>query len=179
MTALPDVTHPLDDQIVDDTTRQRFLIEDDGAAAWAMRKLATIRDKITANTRLADDEIARVAAWVADVNTPLERDATYFEALLTEYAIRVRDNEGRKTVSLPFGTVATRATADKVTVDDTTFIPWARDHHPDLLRVKESPDVTALKGMLIPGKPVTVDGELIPGITITPGGITATITTTK
>lgn len=179
MTTLPDLAHPLDEIVTDDDQRARFRIEDDAAAAWAMRKLRSVRARQQQNDRIAADEIARVREWLAQVDAPLERDATYFEAILTDYALRCRQDErdGRKTIALPTGKVTTRTTAAKINVDDDEFLPWARQNHPDLIRVKETPNTAAIKE-LIDGRPapVTSDGELLPGVQVLPGGVSATVT---
>lgn len=179
MTTFPDPAHPLDAVVASDEERSRFVIEDDAAAAWAMRKLRAAHHKAREADQIAADEIARVNRWLEDVRRPLNRDADFFTALLTDYALRCRQNDqdGRKTISLPAGTVSTRTTQNKVIVNADEFLPWARQNHPELIKIVETPDTTAVKA-IINGRPIatTEDGEVIPGVTIQPAGISVTAT---
>lgn len=180
MTTYPDLIHPLDAVTSDEQTRERFSIQDDGAAAWAMRKLRAIRAKQAEYERIAKDERDRIDLWLAGVNAPLDRDATYFEQILGDYALRVRENpdDGRKSLALPAGKIATRTSQAKWQVDAEQFLTWARDAHPDLIRVKEEADLTKIKETLnvtADGVAVSPEGEPVPGITVLPGGITASV----
>lgn len=186
MTTFPDLTHPLDD--LQPEARERFTIQDDGAAAWAMRKLRAIRSKQAENSRIAQDEIDRVQMWLKEVNAPLDRDASYFEGILRDYAIRCRESmdDGRKSLNLPTGKVATRVGSDKFEIDATAFLPWAKQNAPQLIRVKEEPNLSALKEFAVPpsdapsatsdGVAITSDGEVIPGVRVTPGELSVTVT---
>lgn len=182
MTTYPDLIHPLDD--LHEEARERFTITDDGAAAWAMRKLRAVRAKQAENARLATDEHARIDLWLTEVNAPLDRDATYFEAILGDYALRCRENpdDGRKSLNLPTGKVSTRVTQPKWSVDADAFLGWARTSHPDLIRVKEEADLAKMKETLDVHESTsgliatTPEGELVPGVTILPGGLTTSVT---
>lgn len=182
MTNYPDIPTPLDD--LPEETKQRFTITDDNAAAWAMRKLRSIRSKQAEYDQVAVDERARIDRWLDEVKAPLDRDAHFFEAILMDYAYRCRENpdDGRKSIALPTGKVSTRSTQPKWTVDTERFVEWARAHQPDLIRVREDVDLTkarqtldlheASSGLVA----ISPDGEIVPGITVEPGGISATVT---
>lgn len=179
MTTYPDLTHPLDE--LNDEARERFVIHDDAAAAWAMRKLRSVRARQAENERIATDERARIDAWLAEVNKPLDRDATYFEAILADYALRCRENpdDARKSINLPTGKVSTRTTQPKWSVEPTAFLDWARSSHPDLIRIKEEADLAKIKDTLIAtkdGVAVSPEGEPVPGVTVLPGAITTSVT---
>lgn len=151
---------------------ERFRIFDDSAAAWAMRKLRSIRKRQDSNRIIAEDEIDRIQSWLDDVNGPLDVHATYFESILRDYAIRVRENpdDGRKTLNLPAGKVSTRPGSDRWEIDADTFLPWARENHPDLIRVKEEPALSEIKAAILveSGTPHTEDGEVVPGVIVNP-----------
>jgi hypothetical protein len=152
----------------DTVERERFHVHDDSSAAWAMKKLCVALRKHQRNDDFAAQEIARIEKWAQDVNESLERDMSYFDGLLKDYARRVRQDEtdGRKTVVLPYGKITTRPTARKLSIDNEVFIPWALERHPDVLRTTVVPDIAAVKDMLLaePECPVSKDGELVPGI---------------
>lgn len=163
---------------------QRFRITDDSAATWAMRKLRHVKRRQAENVNLADQEYQRIAEWVEAVNAPLHREVAYFEGLLTEYAIRCRQNpeDGRKSISTPAGKVSTRENAPKWSVEADEFLPWAREHRPDLIRVKEEPALSLIKeafkdgpSVAATGVAITDDGEVVPGIAIAESETTVSV----
>lgn len=177
-----DLSHPLDPVAGDDDLRDRFRVEDDDAANWALRKLRAIRARQTDHERLAEGEIARVRDWLAEVVGPLQRDAAFFEGLLADYARRCRENpdDGRKTISLPSGSVTTRQGSPRWTVNPDAFLPWARQNFPDLIRVREEPDLASIKAAAtaVDERAVTAAGEIIPGIVIDPATVSVAAKTT-
>ena len=173
---IPEIKHPLDD--ITEEAKQRFRVEDDGAAAWAMRKLRTIRSKQAENAQLYADELARLNLWLDEVNKPLDNDANYFESLLNDYAIRCRDNsdDGRKSLNLPTGKVTTRLGGPRWEVDSEPFLAWAKTNQPDLIRIKEEPNIQALKEFTVKDDvAITSDGEVIPGVRISYPEVSVTI----
>ena len=174
---IPEIKHPLDD--ITEEAKQRFRVEDDGAAAWAMRKLRTIRSKQAENAQLYADELARLDLWLDEVNKPLDNDANYFESLLNDYAIRCRDNseDGRKSLNLPTGKVTTRSGTAKWEVDSESFMAWAKTNQPDLIRIKEEPNIQAIKEFTYwkDDVAITAEGEVIPGVRISYPDVSVTI----
>lgn len=160
----------IDDFDIDETPeREAFVVDDDAKADWALRRLSSLRRKQEENKRLAEAEIQRVTEWLSQVNTALERDAGYFEAILTPYALLQR-SEGRKSVVLPHGTLKTTAGRAKVEIENLEeFIKWAEVNKPDLLRVKKEPDKTALNELITEeNQVISTDGEIIPAIKVLP-----------
>ena len=168
-----------------DDTPEHYEILDDGAAAWAMRKLQRLRRQQATNAAIAAAEIEKIEAWLSDVNRSLDMNATYFEAILGHYALRCRQNpdDGRKSISLPAGKIATRIPSAHWHIDPAEFVPWAEAHRPDLLRVKVDPSLSEIKRALaaVVDAPTSdvVDpdsGEIVPGVRISSGDISATVT---
>ena len=159
--------------------RERFEIKDDAQAAWAMRKLLSLKKKWDETEAIADAERTRIDAWVHHAHSKLEPDVTYFQALLTRYAQQQRASDDRKSIETPYGVVKSRSTQPKFKVtDEDEFFKWAEENLPDAVVVKRSPSLTALK------KAVTVEstgtlglvamsehGEIIPGVAVEPGGV--------
>lgn len=157
-----DNTEPVD--------RERFKIEDDSQATWAMRKISAAKGRMSEIQAIADAEIARIQEWAErEAREPL-RDIDYFEFILTEYATKQRA-EGRKTVSTPYGSVKSRMGQAKYVVDDTeAFLQWAKANRPEFIRVKEEPDVSAMRERVPADSAVDPEtGEVIPGLRVEPG----------
>lgn len=151
-----------------DADRERWRIEDDSAAEWALRKLASLRGKMEENRRIAEAERQRIDSWLEHANESLTRDAAYFEGVLGEYALRQRSDADRKSISLPHGMVKTRASSRKYDVTDTdAFLSWARENAPVLIRVTEAPHKSNFEVCLDvrDGHVIEVEtGEIVPGL---------------
>lgn len=166
---------------------ESFRIEDDGQAAWAMRKLLAARLRIESNTKVADAEYHRISTWLEQANEKHSRDISYFESILTDYASRQRAAENRKSIDTPYGVVKSRQGQPRISVIDAEeFITWARQGHEDLLTVKVSPSLAAIKALAeievtdtLGVVAITPDGEIIPGLDIQPAAVNYTVEVVK
>lgn len=160
-------------------SRENFHIADDAQAAWAMRKLLAFKKKIVENENAANAEYQRIDEWLNRVNSRFANDIEYFEAILMQYARVQRQSEGRKTIDTPYGVVKSRATQSKFKVEDPEeFIRWASINAPQLVNIKTTPNLTALKEFASPEETqtlgavaMTIDGEIIPGVTVDPADV--------
>jgi hypothetical protein len=171
MTTQPDINE-FDNPAVSSISAENegFVVDNDQKADWAIRKLAVIRRKQAENKAIYDAEIIRITEWLSTVNTALDRDALYFEAVLTPYALLQR-SEGRKTVTLPHGTLKTTAGQSRIEFkDESKFIEWAKVNDPALLRIKTDVDKSALKVLITEeGVLISTQGEIIPDVEVVPG----------
>lgn len=111
---------------------QRFEVTDLGQAEWAMRKLAALTQRSAAVHGQASEWRERIDEWELSEQHRLDPSITYFQGLLERYALFVREVDGRATVALPSGEVATRKPkTPKITVvDEGAVIAWAADSLP-------------------------------------------------
>jgi hypothetical protein len=184
MSEIPLIEYDADDAPTRDIAedRESFRIQDDQQAAWAMRKRAQYRAKMSENMDVAEAEMHRITEWLVRVNESVEKNAQYFEALLIDYARRQRQTDNRKTIDTPYGRVKSRALQVKYEVFDVDeFVNWAQQHRPELISVKISPDLRALKDAVTPEDTptmgrvaVTEGGEVIPGVTFEPANVSFT-----
>ena len=168
------------DRFADQTPeeRERFVVDDDQKASWALRKLRGIKAHKAANQAIADEEIARINQWLADANSSLDRDEQYFTGMLTAYARICRERDDRKSVVLPYGKIGSRVGQPKWNVDNDVFMKWLEANHKELIRVKTEPNLAEAKKVLeIVGEnavdPAT--GEVAEGIQILKPDITYTV----
>lgn len=151
--------------------RESFSIRDEGAANWALRKLARIRAEQEKNADLARLEIERVNAWLDEVNLQLGARAEFFEGHLIDYHRGLlAEDEKRKTVKLPAGTLSARKVPDNVEIADD-FLERAIDLFPEFIRTKKELDKRAVK------EAVLNDGQILPGVTRIEGSINFSIKT--
>ena len=178
MTNLPELTNQLDEELETEERKERFRVNDDGAASWAMGHYRRIKKKQDENKQIGEQEIMRIQEWLASVNETLDTNANYFESLLLDYARRMRDTDGRKTISLPYGKVSSRNNGEKWTVNPEVFLVWANEHSPELIRIKQEPALSLIKERLTNlgfGKVITADGEMVPGVVVEPPKVTFTV----
>jgi len=166
--------------------REQFRIKDDAEAIWAMRKLKHYRDQISANCDLAVAERIRINEWEERVNTRIGAEFDYFTAILIRYGREQREAEGRKSIDTPFGVVKSRQGQPKWEVDDAEFIAWAKENSPDLVRVKEEPALAEIKKRFEIADTATLgvvavseDGQIVPGVRVTPVGISYSVEVAK
>ena len=166
----------LDDEI---ESSEHFQIENDGAAACAMRKLRRLRQQQESNNLLATEQIAKIEDWLVHANRPSEDSIRYFEAILAHYAIRQRIETDRKTIDLPEGKISTRSGSMRWSINGEVFLPWARENAPDLIRVKEEAALSEVKARLeVSGEGLVFEpstGEHVPGVTAEQQDIAVTI----
>lgn len=119
-------------QLLDTYRAHTWEIADDGAAAWAMAKLAEYADQV----RGVDDRhffmAERIAKWhTSNRKKPAERMG-FFAQALEAYALaeRARDPK-RKTINLPSGKVRTTETGPAVAVEnEEVLLAWAEGAMP-------------------------------------------------
>jgi len=152
----------------------RFRIDDDSKASWAMAHYRRLKLKENENKMIAEAEIARIEGWLEDVNSSLKNNIDYFTSLLIDYGHTQRESDKRKTIKLPYGIISSKSGSDKWEVDNELFIPWADENAPDLVRIKKEPKMAEIKAnlkSLEDGTILTSNGELVPGLVVTPAVI--------
>lgn len=141
--------------------RERFKIESKDQAAWALRKMSRIKAEMEENNKVAQAEIERITAWRNEENEKLQRSVSFFESLLHEYFMQLREDDPKlKTVKLPHGSLKMRKQQPEFQYDETQLLPWAKENLPDAVVVKESVAKTPVK------KHIQETGEVVPGVTI-------------
>lgn len=156
----------------DDESRDRWRIDNDELAAWALRKLAAAQEERDRIKRAAEAEKTRIDVWAADADRQVARDVDFFTARLVEYRRMLEaENPGLpKTYKLPAGSICRRLGSESVVVEDPeSFTGWALDSAREALRF--SPDKALLKTWVRKddGSVVSPDGEVVPGVSVQRG----------
>lgn len=154
--------------------------QDADEANTRLRRLARIRAEIEAVEDQAATQIAQINAWAERRYEVLHNRARWErEGLEMWHRAVLADDPGRKTISLPCGTLSARRQQPVWEFDEPTFLAWAIEHAPDLVRVPEpKPQVeraAAKKALHLPPltegescRPIDEDtGEMVPGVTVT------------
>lgn len=148
----------------------------------ALRRYKSKEAEAARNKAVAAAEIARVNEWLVDANASANDEMGRLKVLIEEYALRVRKEENRMSISLPDGKVATRKVNATIDVEDEeSVVRWAEANgRLNWVKVKKSVVKDAAKeGLDLTGE-VPVDsltGEIIEGLSVKSEGVSVTITT--
>lgn len=96
----------------------RWRIEDDEAAEWAGRKMATAAENVKRAGEQRDAWVARITDWYDEVTKRDRYTVVAMEARLEDYGARVRAAGGPATLTLPSVTIKSTVTNPKAEVDD-------------------------------------------------------------
>lgn len=133
-----------------------FAINDDDQAIWAARSLAHAQRHIDKVERQAATEKERIDRWAQHTTKTSRNTVTYFTNALESYLIRIREAEGRKSLSLPDAEITSRAIPAKAQVtDNDVALKWLHENYPAWIRTKEEVDLASMKGQ------VRFEGDLV------------------
>lgn len=149
-----------------------------------LRRLAKVRAEIAEVEAEAARYIERVNEWAESRYQVLHGKARWLEEGLEMWHRAVlADDPSRKSISLPCGTLKSRAQQPVWSFDDDVFLPWAEVHAPELVKVqvRSSVDRNAAKHAIVvldDGRYiVSGTGEVVPGVTVTVRGPSFSVAT--
>ena len=164
---------------------QKFVIDSDNKANWALRKIRKNKEKIKEKEELAQEtikelkkEIRETEEWLEQETGLIKEDNKFFEGLLRQYAEELRkEDEDLKTHKLPFGQLQFRAQRPKWNYDDELLLNSVKNSglagaEDEIVKVKEKVNKRKLKGSDLiditnDGRVVvTVTGEVLEGVTV-------------
>lgn len=178
-----------------DDTPERFAIEADAQADWAIRKLKQANERIEQAETDAKDWRKKIDTWLAK-RTAADRDtAGTMERLLVDYHRRlleaameagVPEREWPKSWPLPNGTLWSRAGSVSVEVtNEDDLLAWLWTYRPELVKVEPKRgevkqafqpvwvdadrDNPVPDGVEAVAALVTEDGEAVPGVRLVRG----------
>lgn len=146
--------------------------QDADRADEQLRRLAKVRAEMAQIGDHARAKIDRINEWHARrVEVLANRERWLAEGLEMWHRAVLADDPSRKTISLPCGTLKSRVQQPVWEFDDETFIAWAAEHEPGLVRIPEpKPAVdrnAAKKALVVANGTVLSDGgEVVPGVTV-------------
>lgn len=159
---------------LDDTENQRFRIQDDNQADWALRKIARARQDMKEAEETAAMEIEKINRWLDGQRDESLRTERFFTALLQEYyEPRFMTNPDKKTYKLPSGKVQRRTQQPQFDRDNEALLAWLKQREmTDYVEVKETPKWGELKQQVqVVGEHVVIKdgplkGEIIDGVEV-------------
>lgn len=139
----------------EEVTTEGFVVEDDQAADWAVRKIAE-----------ADRQLERMEAWyqhqLSVVREKHDSTVAFFSAKLAEYLSKAPAKETKTQIkySLASGDlVLTKAKSDFKAQDDDALLGWCQVNAPELVKVTMKPSWSDVKKRLTVTDSGVVDSE--------------------
>lgn len=145
-----------------------------------LRRLSKVRAEMAQIGEHAQAQIVRINEWHARrVEVLAGKERWLEEGLEMWHRAVLSEDSSRKTISLPCGTLKSRVQQPVWEFDDETFIAWAAEHAPSLVRIPEpKPAIdrnAAKKTLHLPPltegescRPIDEDtGEMVPGVAVT------------
>jgi len=172
---------------LDDTENQRFRIQDDNQADWALRKIARARQDLKEAEETAAIEIEKINRWLDGQRDESLRTERFFTALLQEYyEPRFMTNPDKKTYKLPSGKVQRRTQQPQFDRDNEALLAWLKQREmTDYIEVKETPKWGELKQQVqVVGEHVVIKdgplkGEIVDGVEVVHRPPTFRVVTTE
>ena len=160
----------LDNQV--EVKQERFVVDDDSKANWALGKIGELKDELESSQKLAEKEIDKVERWLAKEEKRIGNEIDFFEDLLFKYALRLKNKDPKfRTKSLPNGAIKFRKQRDKWVYDDEKLLNYLeKSEMHDLIRINKEPKKNKLREKFDISQgdklinPET--GEIVDGITI-------------
>ena len=156
---------------------ERFVIDNDSKANWALRKVRHMKKKQEKNEKLAEEQIEKIQKeideiehWLEKENEKIQNNIDFMKSKLKYYAMELKDeNPDLKTHSLPFGALKFRKKRPKWNYDDDKLLEFTENNLEEAVKVKKKVDKRKLKkkAEVVGNKAVLKDtGEIIEGVSV-------------
>ena len=147
----------------------KFIIDDDNKADWALQKIKEHKETIKEKEQLAEQRINQIETWLEEETEKIENEIENLRYMLYEYAEQLKEeNPDLKTHSLPFGKLKFRKQRAKWRYKDE-LLDYAEKNIPDVIKTKKQVNKRELKKKceVVNGKVINKEtGEVIEGVEI-------------
>lgn len=153
---------------------QKFTINDDNKANWAVKKIIKLQQKKDDAKKLASEQIAKIKEWQAEIEDDSDSSIEFFLGLLRPYAEQQLDGK-KKTVKLPSGNISFRSATpaffiagQKVDGKNEYLTARLKQLAPQFIKIEESTNWSEFKDTLTvtkTGQVVSEDGEILDFLT--------------
>ena len=149
--------------------KEKFVIDSDSKADWALQKIKEHKETIQKKEQLAEQRINQIKDWLEDETGTIEKKIEHLEYLLYEYAENIKeDDPDFKTKKLPFGKLQFRKQRPKWQYKDD-LLEYAEESMPDIVNTKKSVNKRELKKKceVVDGKVINTEtGEVVKGVEV-------------
>ena len=162
--------------IQESQNNQEFVIKDESTASWCLKKIKVIKHHMEINKALIDLEKSRLDDWLDKEIQNDESSIAFFESRLEYFFLMKRGKDPKYKLKTPHGYVSTKKQNPSWEYDEETAIDSLKKAGLySLIKTNDSLIKAAVKAaekeghfqITTNGKLVTLDGEIIEGITVT------------
>jgi hypothetical protein len=162
--------YDIENEIIEEQTSGGFIIDNDNAAEWAIKKISETRAELARYEMVCQNAISVYQMKMADARDKAHRETNGLEGMLRSYFEQVphKATKTQETYKLPSGTLKLKRGGIEYVRDEEALLPWVKENAPDMVKVKESVDWAGLKATVSVSGSSVVDesGEKIPGVTV-------------
>lgn len=157
--------------------QQRWRIENDLIADWAIEKIKRFRAELERKRQLAEEKKRQIDMWYKSEQKKIERDIKFFEQKLYEYYMSLDPKQLRKgkvqtKYELMSGTLKLKKQNPDIEREKETLLAWLEENGlTEYIKIVKEPDWAKLrkKVKITDDKAVYPEtGEIIPGIKVNP-----------
>lgn len=150
---------------------ERFVIDTDELAEWALRKIKETESEIEKVEYFAETQIRQIENWKMKQTDDHHNSIDYFQSLLAEYAQRKREEDPKfKSITLPSGNIGFRKKPVRWVYNDEQVLKTLENEKMnDFIKVEKKLDKRSIKKAFeVAGdKVINPDtGQVIEGIEI-------------
>lgn len=160
--------------------KERFRITDLETANWAFKKIKENEEIIERNDTFAASEKEKIDQWLESENKSNKESIEFFEGLLTEYYMELKEEDPKARLSTPYGKVTSRKRQPKYTFDDNKVLDYLEKENPELITISKKYNKTEMKKILNVTddfRAVDENGEIVDFVLIQPQSDSITIKT--
>jgi hypothetical protein len=156
------------DRMFEEGTDERFVLEDDKRADWAVEKVLAYEAERDRLIGLAKYKIADLENRIASLGEEYGRKTVYLRRLLLEFFESRPPSKvttTQRTYALLSGRLVLRKQQPKIMRDDAALLAWAETSAPEFVRTEKHVSWDGLKKKAtLEGGEFLLDGEVIPGV---------------
>lgn len=143
--------------------KERFVIDDDNKACWALKEIKKLQEKVAQKEELAKTQKRQIDEWLEDETKKHQESINYLESLLMQYGFELKKKDPKlKTHSLPFGDLRFRKQQPKWEYDDAKLLESVKEAElNEVIKIKESVNKAGLKKLVKKEKAVIENGQVI------------------
>lgn len=162
----------VDDNILDQCNDdQKFIIDNDEKAEWALRKIAEERAETERYINVCRSMIIEYEEKALKADEKLKNKLSYFEGQLQKYFESVirKETKTQETYTLPSGVLRLKHQQPEFNRDDEILLMWLKENGMnDLIRTDEKPNWAELKKKVnVSGdKVISEDGQIVDGVKV-------------
>src|SRR5690554_5096680 len=149
----------------------RFVVDNEEKANWALRKIAEHEQKIKDAIDFATQEISKIESWLNQIKEERQNKIDHLQSMLAEYAMKQREKDPSfKSMKLPNGSFGFRKQQVRWNYDDKQLLESLKEKGmTDFIKVEYKVNKRDLKRALKVANNKVINpetGEVVEGVTI-------------